>query len=77
MGACALVREEAEHEILEEAGWVGCDGDVDAAGGVGGLLEECGVAGELYDVDGDVEALAGEDAVHYGDVVVGGVGGAA
>lgn len=56
---------------------MGGGGDVDAAGGVGGLLEEGGVAGELEDVDGDVQALAGEDAVHDGDVVVGGVGGAA
>ena len=42
--AAALVGEEAEHEVLEEAARVG-EADVGAAGGVGGLLEEDGVAG--------------------------------
>ena len=42
--AAALVGEEAEHEVLEEAARVG-GADVGAAGGVGGLLEEDGVAG--------------------------------
>lgn len=32
--------------------------DVGASGGVGGLLEEDGVAGYFADVDGDGEALA-------------------
>lgn len=32
--------------------------DVGAVGGVGGLLEEHGVAGYFADVDGDCEALA-------------------
>ena len=55
--AAALVGEEAEHEVLEEAARVG-EADVGAPGGVGGLLEEDGVAGEFADVDGDLEALA-------------------
>ena len=55
--AAALVGQEAEHEVLEEAARVG-EGDVGAAGGVGGLLEEDGVAGYFADVDGDCEALA-------------------
>lgn len=44
--------------------------DVGAAGGVGGLLEEDGVPGYFADVDGDGEALAGEDGVHDGYVLV-------
>lgn len=46
-----------------------------AAGGVGGLLQEDGVAGDLADVDGDAEALGGEDGVHYGDVLGGEIAG--
>ena len=42
--AAALVGEEAEHEVLEEAARVG-EADVGAPGGVGGLLEEDGGAG--------------------------------
>lgn len=34
------------------------EGDVGAVGGVGGLLQEYGVAGYFADVDGDGEALA-------------------
>ena len=55
--AAALVGQEAEHEVLQEAARVG-EADVGAAGSVGGLLEEDGVAGEFGDVDGDLEALA-------------------
>ena len=55
-----------------------CEGDVGAAGGVGGLLEEDGVAGYFADVDGDCEALAcfekrGREGVSWG--FAGGVGG--
>lgn len=53
----ALVRQEAEHQVLEEAARVR-ERDVGASGGVGGLLEEDGVAGYFADVDGDGEALA-------------------
>ena len=53
----ALVRQEAEHQVLEEAARVG-ERDVGASGGVGGLLEEDGVAGYFADVDGDGETLA-------------------
>ena len=42
--AAALVGEEAEHEVLEEAARVR-EADVGAPGRVGGLLEEDGVAG--------------------------------
>ena len=52
-----LIGEETEHEILEQAARV-CERDVGAVGGVGGLLEEDGVAGYFADVDGDGEALA-------------------
>lgn len=55
--AAALVRQKGEHEVLEQAARVG-EGDVGAAGGVGGLLEEDGVAGDFAYVDGDGEALA-------------------
>ena len=72
----SLVWKEGHHEVLEEAAGFG-KGHVDPLCGVGGLLEEDGVAGEFADVDGDVEALAGEDAVHYGDILMGGAGGAA
>ena len=56
------------------------DGDVDAARGVGGLLQEDGRGGGLggegdgEDVDWDAEALAREDGVHNRDVLVGEVG---
>lgn len=53
----ALVGQETEHEVLEQAARVG-EGDEDAVGGVGGLLQEDGVAGDFADVDGDGEALA-------------------
>ena len=43
--------------------------DVGARRGVGGLLQEGVRAGEFQDVDGDAEALAGEDGVHDGDVL--------
>ena len=65
------VREEGEHEGLQEAcvrGRVGAR-EVDAAGGVGGLLQESAGGGEGEDVDGDAEALGGEDGVHGRDVL--------
>lgn len=67
--SAALIRQEAEHEILKQPTRVR-EGDVGAMGGVGGLLEEYGVAGYFADVDGDGEALASEDSVHDGDVLV-------
>lgn len=72
----ALVGQKREHEVLQESLRVR-DGHEDPAGCVAGLLEKDGVAGELADVDGDAETLAGEDAVHDRDVLVCGVGGAA
>jgi len=48
---------------------------VRALGGVGGLLEEDGVASQLEDVDGDAQALGGEGGVHDGDVLVSKVAG--
>ena len=42
---------------------------VGAAGGIAGLLEKGGVAGEFGDGDGDLEALASEDGVGEGDVL--------
>ena len=53
----ALVGQEAEHQILQEAAWVR-ERDVGASGGVGGLLQEDRVAGYFADVDGDCETLA-------------------
>lgn len=46
-----------------------------AVRGVGGLLQEDGVACDFADVDGDGEALAGEYGVHYGDVLRGEIAG--
>lgn len=57
VSAAALVRQEAEHEVLEQAARVR-GRDVGAAGRVGGLLQEDGVAGYFADVDGDGETLA-------------------
>ncbi len=54
--AAALVGQEAEHEVLEQAARVR-ERDVGAPGRVRGLLEEDGVAGYFEDVDGDLEAL--------------------
>lgn len=71
-----LIREEREHEVLQESAGRGYR-HVDPACGVAGLLEEDSVTGELADVDGDVQALAGEDSVHDRDVLVCGVGAAA
>lgn len=42
-----------------------------AARGIGSLFEEDGIPGELGDVDGDGEALAGEDGVCERDVLRG------
>jgi hypothetical protein len=47
-----LVWKEGEHEILEESSW-SSEGHVNASGGVAGLLEEDGVAGEFTDVNGN------------------------
>lgn len=44
--------------------------DVGPARGVGRLLQEHGVPGNFEDVDGDREALAGEDGVHDRDVLL-------
>ena len=55
--AAALVGQEAEHEVLQQAARVG-EGDVGAVGRVRGLLQEDGVAGYFADVDGDRETLA-------------------
>lgn len=55
--------------------------DIDAFRSVGSLLEKDGRGGggvwegNLADVDRDGEALAGEDAVHDRDILVGDVGG--
>ncbi|KAL8968210.1 MAG: hypothetical protein Q9197_004999, partial [Variospora fuerteventurae] len=70
-----LVRQKRHHQVLQQALGV-VDVHEDAARGVGGLLEEDGVAGEFGHVDGDGEALAGEDGVGEGDVLRGeGAGG--
>lgn len=59
-----------------EAEW-----DVDSFRGVCRLLEEDGRGrwgvreGNLADVYGDGQALAGENGVHYGDILVSNVGG--
>ena len=42
---------------------------MDAAGGVGGLLQEGARGGEGEDVDWDAEALGSEDGVHGRDVL--------
>ena len=65
------VGQEGEHEGLQDAGVRGRVGarEVDAAGGVGGLLEEGAGGGEGEDVDGDAEALGGEDGIHGRDVL--------
>jgi len=66
----ALVREIRHHEVLQDACFLGRGRrNVDAARRVGGLLQKHRVAGEFEDVDCDVGALAGEDAVHDGDVL--------
>lgn len=64
-----LVRQEAHHQILQQPAGV-FQLDVGAAGSVGRLLQENGVTGDFGDVDGDAEALAGEDGVHHGDILV-------
>ncbi len=55
-------RQKRHHEILQHAPGM-LDVQVGAAGGIAGLLEKGGVAGEFGDGDGDLEALAGEDGV--------------
>ncbi|KAL8647967.1 MAG: hypothetical protein Q9210_005246, partial [Variospora velana] len=70
-----LVRQKRHHQVLQQALGV-VDVHEDATRGVGRLLEEDGVAGEFGHVDGDGEALAGEDGVGEGDVLRGeGAGG--
>ena len=71
----SLTGEECHEEVLKQSLWGG-DGDVDPLGGIAGLLQEDsrggGLAGknELADIDWDAEALAGEDRVHDGNVLV-------
>ena len=48
---------------------------VRALRGIGGLLEEDGVASQLEDVDWDAQALGGEGGVHDRDVLVSEVAG--
>ena len=55
-------RQKRHHEILQHTPGM-LDVQVGAAGGIAGLLEKGGVAGEFGDGDGDLEALAGEDGV--------------
>ena len=63
--------------LEEDGGCGGCGG----GGRVGGCLDVgvvrrcCGGDRDLADVDGDLEALAGEYRVHYRDVLMGEVGG--
>lgn len=45
--------------------------DVGATSGIGCLLQENSVACNFRNVDGNAEALAGEDGIHDGDVLVG------
>lgn len=58
--SAGLVRQEAEHQVLQQPARVR-EGDVDSGCGVRGLLQEDGVAGYFADVDGDGEALAWEE----------------
>ena len=51
------------------------EGHVGTVRGVRGLLQEGGRASEGEDVDGDGEALGGEDGVHEGDILHGRCGG--
>lgn len=44
--------------------------DIRPVRGIGSLLQEYGIPGYFGDVDGDLQALAGEDGVHYWDVLV-------
>lgn len=71
-----LIGQEGHHEVLEQTTRFG-EGHVDSLCSVGSLLEEYSIAAKFADVDGDVEALTGEYAVHYWDVLVGGSSGAA
>lgn len=65
----ALVRQECHHQILQEPAWFR-EGHVYALCGVTGLLQEDRIAAELAHIDGDVEPLASEDAVHDRDVLM-------
>lgn len=76
--------QERHHQVLQKsAGGRVAEGNVDTPSGIARLLQEHGGAGpgsgdgNLADVDGDGEALAGEDGVHDGDVLVGEVVGGA
>ena len=44
---------------------------VHASSCVGRLLQKYGIACDFADIDGDREALGGEDSVHDGDVLGG------
>lgn len=67
--ARGLIGQEGHHEILQQSLGL-LDLDVDPARRIGRLLQKHGIAGQLGDVDGDGEALAGEDGVHERDILV-------
>jgi len=66
----ARIGQKRHHQILQQTPRL-LELHVHASGGVGRLLQEYGVTGDFADVDGDREALGGEDGVHDGDVLRG------
>ena len=64
------IRQEAHHQVLQKPLRV-LNLDEDPLGGIGRLLQEHRVPRDLRDVDRNRIALAGENGVHHGYVLLG------
>lgn len=73
MATRALIRQKRHHQILQQASRLG-KSHINALGSIGRLLQEDRITAELAHINGDVQALAGEYAVHDRDILVCSVG---
>lgn len=70
----ALIRQKCHHQVLQKTAGFG-QSHIHALSSVAGLLEENRVAADLAHVNGDLEALTGENTIHDGDILVRGIAG--
>ena len=64
-----LIRQEGHHQVLQQASRL-LQRHVDPLRRITRLLQEHIVAGNLGDVDRNLQALASEDCIHDGDILV-------
>jgi hypothetical protein len=73
MPARALIRQESHHQILQQPPRLR-KSHIYALGRVRRLLQEHRIPAKFAYINGDVQPLTSEDAVHNGDVLVRGIG---